>query len=126
MTSLFTYAPAAVATPQVRLSSPLRSLFAGLILAVALPGVAAETAPAAHADADNTSNFLGALTSRGITYGSSQAAMAAAHEVCDELDQGKQVTDVANDVMAQSNLDGYHAGFFVGASIAAMCPRHSQ
>jgi Protein of unknown function (DUF732) len=52
--------------------------------------------------------------------------MAAAHEVCDELDQGKQVTDVANDVMAQSNLDGYHAGFFVGASIAAMCPRHSQ
>jgi hypothetical protein len=29
MTSLFTYAPAAVATPQVRLSSPLRSLFAG-------------------------------------------------------------------------------------------------
>jgi hypothetical protein len=126
MTSLFTYAPAAVATPQVRLSSPLRSLFAGLILAVALLGVAAETAPAAHADADNTSNFLGALTSRGITYGSGQAAIAAAHEVCDELDQGKQATDVANEVMTQSNLDGYHAGFFIGASIAAMCPRHSQ
>jgi hypothetical protein len=29
-------------------------------------------------------------------------------------------------VMAQSDLDGYHAGFFVGASIAAFCPRHSQ
>jgi hypothetical protein len=23
-------------------------------------------------------------------------------------------------------LFGYHAGFFVGASIAAFCPRHSQ
>jgi Protein of unknown function (DUF732) len=125
MTSLFTQAPAAVAAPQVRASSPLRSLLAGLVLAVALLGVVAETAPAAHADADSSSSFLGALTSRGITYGSGQAAIAAAHEVCDELDQGKQPIDVANVVMTQSNLDGYHAGFFVGASIAAMCPRHS-
>ena len=35
MTSLFTEAPAAVATPQVRSPSPLRSLLAGLVLAVA-------------------------------------------------------------------------------------------
>ena len=34
--------------------------------------------------------------------------------------------DVANDVMTQTNLDGYHAGFFVGVSIAAFCPRHTQ
>ena len=32
--------------------------------------------------------------------------------------------DVANDVASSSNLDGYHAGFFVGLSIAAFCPRH--
>jgi len=25
-----------------------------------------------------------------------------------------------------TNLDGYHAGFFVGVSIAAFCPRHTQ
>ena len=126
MTFLFTHVPAAVATSRVRPPSPLRSLLAGLVLAVALLGVVAETTPTAHADADISSNFLGALTSRGITFGSGQAAIAAAHEVCDELDQGKQASDVANNVMAQSNLDGYHAGFFVGASIAAMCPRHSQ
>jgi Protein of unknown function (DUF732) len=126
MTSLFTQAPAAVATPQVRLSSPLRSLLASLAVAVALLGVVAETAPTAHADADNSSNFLGALTSRGITFASGQAAIAAGREVCDELDQGKQASDVANEAMTQSNLDGYHAGFFVGVSIAAMCPRHSQ
>jgi hypothetical protein len=29
-------------------------------------------------------------------------------------------------VMTQTDLDGYHAGFFVGVSIAAFCPRHSQ
>jgi Protein of unknown function (DUF732) len=126
MTSLFTQAPAAVATPQVRLSTPLRSLLASLAVAVALLGVVAETAPTAHADADNSSNFLGALTSRGITFASGQAAIAAGREVCDELDQGKQASDVANEVMTQSNLDGYHAGFFVGVSIAAICPRHSQ
>ena len=129
MTTLFSQAPTAVATPQAHSASPLRSLLASLVLAIALIGVVGQTAPTAHADADNSSNssnFLGALTSKGITFGSGQAAVAAGHQVCDELDQGKQASDVANEVMTQSNLDGYHAGFFVGASIAAMCPRHSQ
>jgi hypothetical protein len=45
--------------------------------------------------------------------------------VCDELDSGRASSDVANDVMQQSSLDGYHAGFFVGVSIAAFCPRHA-
>jgi len=126
-TSVFTEASAAVATPQVRSPSPLRSLLTGLVAAFALLSVAAVAAPTAHADyAVDSSNFLGALTSKGITFASRQAAIAAGHEVCDELDQGKQASDVGNDVMTQTNLDGYHAGFFVGVSIAAFCPRHSQ
>jgi hypothetical protein len=126
-TSVFTEASAAVATPQVRSTSPLRSLLTGLVLAFALLSVVAVAAPTAHADyAVDSSNFLGALSSRGITFTSRQAAIAAGHEVCDELDQGKQASDVGNDVMTQTNLDGYHAGFFVGVSIAAFCPRHSQ
>jgi hypothetical protein len=52
---------------------------AGLVLAIALIGVVGQTAPTAHADADNSSNFLGALTSKGITFGSGQAAVAAGH-----------------------------------------------
>jgi hypothetical protein len=126
MTSLFTEAAAAVATPQVHSPSPLRSLLAGLVLAVALLSVVGVAAPTAHADAVDRSNFLGALSSRGITYASGQAAIVAGHEVCNELDQGRQASDVANDVMTQTNLDGYHAGFFVGVSIAAFCPGHSQ
>jgi Protein of unknown function (DUF732) len=70
--------------------------------------------------------FLGALSSKGITFAARQAAIAAGHEVCDELDQDRQASDVANNVMTQTDLDGYHAGFFVGVSIAAFCPRHSQ
>jgi Protein of unknown function (DUF732) len=126
-TSVFTEASAAVATPQVRSPSPLRSLLTGLVVAFALLSVVAVAGPTAHADyAVDSSNFLSALTSKGITFTARQAAIAAGHEVCDELDQGKQASDVGNDVMTQTNLDGYHAGFFVGVSIAAFCPRHSQ
>jgi hypothetical protein len=126
-TSVFTEASAAVATPQVRSPSPLRSLLTGLVLAFALLSLVAVAAPTANADYSvDSSNFLGALSSRGITFASRQSAIAAGHEVCDELDQGKQASDVGNDVMTQTNLDGYHAGFFVGVSIAAFCPRHSQ
>jgi beta-lactamase class A len=128
MTTLFTQAPA-VATHHGHSADRLRSLLAGLVLAIALIGVVAQTAPTAHADAGTGSTghtFLGALASNGITFTSGQAAIAAAHQVCDELDQGKQATAVANEAMAQSNLDAYHAGYFVGASIAALCPQHSQ
>ena len=106
-----------MSTTQVR--SPI------FVLAVALLGLVAVAAPTAHADAVD-GNFLGAIGSKGITFASGQSAIVAGHEVCDELDQGKQASDVANDVMAQTNLDGYHAGFFVGVSIAAFCPRHTQ
>ncbi|BBX47110.1 hypothetical protein GCM10009641_13090 [Mycobacterium cookii] len=125
MTTHFAQAPTTVVARERHSSSPPRSLLAGLVLAVALLGVVAEAIPTAHADADD-SNFVNALTSKGITYGSPQAALSAAHEVCSELDQGRQASDVANDVMTRSSLDGYHAGFFVGVSIAAMCPRHSR
>ena len=127
MTSLFTEAAAAVATPQVRSPSPLRSPLAGVVLAVALLGLVAVAAPTAHADAAvDSGKFLGALSSRDITFTSRQAAIVAGHEVCDELDQGKQASDVGNEVMTQTNLDGYHSGFFVGVSIAAFCPTHNQ
>ena len=109
-------------TTQVCSRRHARSLLAGLVLSVALPSLVA--VPTAHADAVD-GNFINALGSRGITFASQQAAIVAAHEVCDELDSGRASSDVANDVMQQSSLDGYHAGFFVGVSIAAFCPRHA-
>ena len=126
MTSLFDEAPAGVATHQLRSHSPLPSLIADLVLAAALLIAVGVAVPTAHADAEDSGNFPGALSSRGITFGSKQAATLAGHQVCDQLDRGMQASDVANEVMTQTNLDGYHAGFFVGVSIAAFCPRHSQ
>ncbi|HTQ18610.1 DUF732 domain-containing protein [Mycobacterium sp.] len=112
-----------MATSQMRSPTPVRSLLAGPVLVVALLSVMALATPTVHADAiDNA--FLNALKGKGINFASPQAALTAGHEVCDELDSGRQKSDVANDVMSNSNLDGYRAGFFVGASVAAFCPRY--
>ena len=108
-----------------RSPGPVRSLLASLVLVVAPLSLAAVATPTAHADAiDNA--FLLAVKAKGINFASPQGAIIAGHEVCDELDLGRQTSDVATDVTKNSNLDGYHAGFFVGASVAAFCPRHAQ
>jgi hypothetical protein len=108
----------------VRSPKPVRSILTGLVLSFAPFSVMAIAAPSAHADAVD-SNFLNALKAKGITFASGQAAVIAGHQVCDGLDGGRASSDVANDIMQQSGLDGYHAGFFVGVSIAAFCPRHA-
>lgn len=105
--------------------TPTRILAARLVLVVALLGPLGVAAPTAHADAADDP-FLSALRSKGISVASPQAAIIAGHEVCDELDLGRQPSDVATDVTKNSNLDGYHAGYFVGASIAAYCPKHAS
>lgn len=111
-------------TIHMRSPGTLRSL-AGVVLLIALVSPVGAATPTAHADAvDDT--FLSALRAKGINFASPQAAIIAGHEVCDELDLGRQSSDVANDVTKNSNLDGYHSGFFVGVSIAAFCPRHAQ
>jgi opacity protein-like surface antigen len=110
-------------TGHVRSPGLLRSLLAAPSLVVALLSLAGMATPAAHADAvDNV--FVTAVKAKGIDFPSAQAAIVAGHEVCDELDLGKQKSDVVNEVMTNSNLDGYRAGFFVGASVAAYCPRY--
>ena len=113
-------------------SRVLRVLAACVVLVVALlgqPGGAASTAHADPADAD--AKFLAALTSQGITYSSPEVMIAAAHVACTELDRGETPGQVAQDVMnnkdvlTSSNLDAFHAGFFVGASIGAYCPKYA-
>ncbi|ETW25216.1 hypothetical protein MGAST_03965 [Mycobacterium gastri 'Wayne'] len=101
----------------------MRSLLIGLVLAVALLRLAVVATPTAQADRVDDA-FLNAVKSKGINFPSPQAAIVAGHQVCNELDLGRQKPDVATDVTNSSNLDGYRAGYFVGVSIAAYCPRH--
>ncbi|OBI85182.1 hypothetical protein A9X01_18360 [Mycobacterium asiaticum] len=101
----------------------LRSFVAAPAVAAALTLTGMVTDSSARADGID-SQFLGALQAHNINFGTPQAAILAAHQVCDELDNGRQKAEVANEVTSSSNLDGYHAGYFVGVSIAAYCPRH--
>ena len=96
---------------------------ARLVLVTALGPLAA--GPIAHADAADEA-FLGALTAKGIHFASPEKALIAGHEVCDELGNGKSPAQVASNVQGNSSMDGYHAGFFVGASIRAYCPQFAS
>ena len=70
--------------------------------------------------------FLNALKAHGVEYDTPADAITAAFEVCAELDNGTTPTQAAQAVMAGTTLDPYHAGFFVGAAIAAYCPVHED
>jgi uncharacterized protein DUF732 len=103
--------------------TPTRILAAGLVPVIAMLGTLG--APIALADAaDNT--FTAALSSKGINFASPQSAVVAGHEVCDELDLGRTPVQVATDVTKNSNLDGYHAGYFVGLAVRTYCPQHAS
>ncbi|OBG98162.1 hypothetical protein A5697_16885 [Mycobacterium sp. E3251] len=97
-------------------------LAAGVVPAAGLLG-ALGAAPAAQASAADDA-FLAALTSKGINYESPETAIRSGHLVCQELESGESPQQVANDVMTNSHLDGYHAGYFVGVSIRAYCPKY--
>jgi hypothetical protein len=80
----------------------------------------------AHADRANVdAGFRAALSSHGIMYSSPEVAVVAAHLVCTKIDGGETPTQVAQEVLNYSRLDTYHAGYFVGASIAVYCPQHT-
>jgi len=110
---------------QIRKPGHLPSLLAGGVVAmVALLGLLA-AAPSAHADPNNDDAFVAALSAKGITYESRETAINSGHVVCHELDHGQTPEQVANDVLSSSHLDGYHAGYFVGVSIRAYCPKYT-
>lgn len=100
-------------------------LLVALLVGVAALGPLAAAVPIARADTDDSA-FLTALNVKGIHFGSPEQAFIVGHEVCGELDSGRSPSQVASTVMSNSNLDGYHAGYFVGASIRAYCPKHSS
>lgn len=96
-----------------------------MVMLLCLPGALVGLAgPAARADATDDA-FLAGIGAKGIRFQSPETALIAAHEVCDELDLGRSKQDVAAEVMRNSNLSGYLAGYFVGASVHAFCPQHA-
>ena len=100
--------------------SGFRSAVAAAFIVAALLGPFGAAAPTVRAD-PNDDKFIPALQSQGITFQSPEAAIAAGHLVCTKLGQGETENQVAQDVINETDLDPYHAGYFVGASVGAYC-----
>ena len=111
--------------PYTQARAPRYMVWAAWLVLVGALGPLAAAAPIAHADASDDA-FVVALAAKGIHFGSPNKAFIAGHEVCDELGNGKSAAQVASPVQSNSNMDGYHSGFFVGASIRAYCPQYAS
>ncbi len=109
---------------QMRKPNRLVSLLA--VGAVPVAGLVGALGAAATANATSPDDaFLAALKAKGINYESPDAAVNSGHVVCHELDTGQSPSQVANSVLTSSQLDSYHAGYFVGVSIKAYCPKYA-
>ena len=109
-------------TSRVRSHPSLRALVTGFAVAVTSCGLVVAAAPRVHAD-DTDDAFLDALKAKGIEFTAPQDAIVAAHEVCNQLGRGQPNGDVAAEVMRSAKLSPLQAGYFVGASVAAYCPK---
>jgi hypothetical protein len=103
---------------------PLSLLATGVLPVAGLLGVLVASATAHATSADDA--FLAALKAKGINYESPDAAVNSGHTVCHELEMGQSAEQVANSVLSGSTLDSYHAGYFVGVSIKAYCPKYAD
>jgi Protein of unknown function (DUF732) len=94
-----------------------------MVCSVVLSGAALFSAAPASAD-PNDSAFVGALAKDGIVLSDNNAVIAIAHSVCGDLDQSNKSSILAMKVMKETDLSMKKSGYFIGAAIAAYCPRY--
>ena len=79
-------------------------------------------APQAQADEDS---LVWAIDQEGIQYTTPQKLVQAGHAVCMLMDNGSAQRGAIRVVQDNSSMITYEAGYFVGASIGALCPEYS-
>jgi hypothetical protein len=86
----------------------------------------AAVAAAGTAGASTTDDaFIAQMKSLGVSFSSPQEAAKEGHQVCAELAAGKTGTDVATEVLNQTNLTSKQAAYFVVDATKAYCPQLS-
>jgi hypothetical protein len=91
----------------------------------AAAGLALATAGAAGASTADDA-FITEMRGLGVTFTSPQEAIKQGHQVCRELAAGKTGTDVATEVLSQTNLTSKQAAYFVVDAAEAYCPQLSS
>ena len=88
-------------------------------------GLAVATAGAAGASTADDA-FITEMRGLGVTFTSPQEAVKAGHQVCKELAAGRTGTEVATEVLSQTNLTTKQAAYFVVDATQAYCPQLSR
>jgi hypothetical protein len=97
----------------------------GLVVGGAALGVTA-LATSGTAEASTTDDaFIAQMKAMGVTFSSPQIAVKDAHQVCKELAAGESGTDVAAQVVSQTDLSPKQAAFFVVDATNAYCPQYA-
>lgn len=80
------------------------------------------------APADDTAGpewaYIATLDIGTIYYSSEEAAIETGRQICDTLDEGADLIDIA--VAAAGSYSIEDAGYITGAAISAFCPWHSE
>jgi hypothetical protein len=91
-------------------------------LGAAAVGLAVATAGGAAAGTIDDA-FITEMRGLGVTFTSPQEAIKEGHQVCKELAAGKTGTDVATEVLSQTDLTTKQAAYFVVDATKAYCPQ---
>jgi hypothetical protein len=94
-------------------------------IGAAAVGLAVATAGAAAASTADDA-FITEMRGLGVTFTSPQEAIKEGHQVCIELNSGKTGTDVAKEVLSQTDLTTKQAAYFVVDATKAYCPQLSS
>lgn len=101
-----------------RLSTIASTMIGAAAIGIVAIG-AAGTAGATTADVA----FLAQMDKLGISFSSPADAIKDGHKVCQELASGKTGTDIATEVLQQTNLTSHQAAYFVVDATHAYCPQ---
>jgi hypothetical protein len=93
-------------------------------IGAAAVGLAVATAGGASATTVDDA-FITEMRALGISFSSPQEAIKDGHQVCRELNAGKSGTDVAREVLSQTDLTTKQAAYFVVDATKAYCPQLS-
>ncbi|OBG22815.1 DUF732 domain-containing protein [Mycobacterium sp. 852002-51057_SCH5723018] len=93
-------------------------------IGAAAVGLAVATGAAAAASTTDDA-FITEMRGLGISFSSPQEAVKEGHQVCIELKGGKSGTDVASEVLSQTDLTTKQAAYFVVDATKAYCPQLS-
>ena len=103
-------------------SHRIRTIAGTAIGAAAIGLVAVATASTAAASTIDDA-FIAQMNNLGISFSSPAEAVKEGHLVCQELATGKTGTDVATEVLKQTDLTSHQAAYFVVDATKAYCPQ---